>query len=398
MTTVVFVHGTGVREPHYTAAFGQVKRELQLIRADLAVARCYWGGTCGTILHQDGASIPEYPASMSLGAAFPADYDSALWGLLYNDPYYELRTLALRSGYAVDFVPGSMPPGQLLDEKTRELAPSAKLLDQLEAGDIRELFAEARDAIVMSAAYTEALASAPVGLGEYRAAIARAIVAESMTRRELRQEDARVLTDAALRDEIVRLLTDELGGADMAIPEWVAKQVFGLALQLGAMDRVQRKRAALTNAAFPAAGDILLYQARGDGMRAFIREAVEQAAPPVVLLGHSLGGIAAVDLLIGESIPRVKLVITVGSQAPLLYELNALQSLPYGKPLPEHFPHWLNIYDLRDFLSYIGAGVFPGRVQDVPVDSRQPFPRSHGAYWNTPTTWAAIAGALAAIS
>jgi hypothetical protein len=103
-----------------------------------------------------------------------------------------------------------------------------------------------------------------------------------------------------------------------------------------------------------------------------------------------LGGIACVDLLVKECLENVALLVTVGSQAPFLYEINALHSLEFGEPLPEHFPVWLNIYDLRDFLSYVGANVFPNKVQDVLVDSKQPFPRSHSAYWENPATWKAI--------
>jgi hypothetical protein len=54
----------------------------------------------------------------------------------------------------------------------------------------------------------------------------------------------------------------------------------------------------------------------------------------------------------------------VGLKAPFLYKINALYSREYGEPLPDHFPEdWLNIYDLQDLFSYIGAKVFPKKVQ-----------------------------------
>ncbi|NEQ82339.1 MAG: hypothetical protein F6K26_19415, partial [Moorea sp. SIO2I5] len=109
-----------------------------------------------------------------------------------------------------------------------------------------------------------------------------------------------------------------------------------------------------------------------------------------VILAHSLGGIACVDLLVTQPMAQVTLLITVGSQAPFLYEINALYSLEFGQPLPDFFPEWLNIYDLRDFLSYIGANLFPNKVQDILVDSKQPFPQAHSAYWTNPATWKAI--------
>jgi pimeloyl-ACP methyl ester carboxylesterase len=156
----------------------------------------------------------------------------------------------------------------------------------------------------------------------------------------------------------------------------------------------QRHRGAISDAAYPFAGDILLYQGRGDQIRGVIREAIHRAVPPVVLLAHSLGGIASVDLLALEPLP-VDLLITVGSQAPFLYEINALHSLAYGDPLPPHYPpRWLNIYDLRDLLSYRGEGLFPGRVTDVKVDNRQPFPDSHSAYWTNAQVWDTIVARL----
>lgn len=34
-----------------------------------------------------------------------------------------------------------------------------------------------------------------------------------------------------------------------------------------------------------------------------------------------------------------------------------------------------------------GSGLFPGRVTDVSVDSRQPFPAAHSAYWTNPAVY-----------
>ena len=90
---------------------------------------------------------------------------------------------------------------------------------------------------------------------------------------------------------------------------------------------------------------------------------------------------------------KVELLITVGSQAPYFYEVNALQSLEFNSDrnqrLPKGFPEWLNIYDLQDFLSYIGGNIFPS-VQDILVDNQQPFPQSHSAYWSNKATWKGI--------
>jgi hypothetical protein len=104
-----------------------------------------------------------------------------------------------------------------------------------------------------------------------------------------------------------------------------------------------------------------------------------------------LGGVATVDwLALGKrSITRL---ITVGSQAPYFYEIDALVSRPFGAGLPRYFPKkWLNIFDPNDFFSYRAAKIFPGVAVDKRVDNGQPFPESHSAYWhNDAAVWPAI--------
>jgi hypothetical protein len=83
-------------------------------------------------------------------------------------------------------------------------------------------------------------------------------------------------------------------------------------------------------------------------------------------------------------------LITVGSQAPLLYELGALRSLKRGQSLPDGFPPWINLYDPNDMLSYVGEKLFPGRVRDIEVRSGDLPLAAHSAYWNCNETWTAI--------
>ena len=136
--------------------------------------------------------------------------------------------------------------------------------------------------------------------------------------------------------------------------------------------------------------DILHYQARGQAIRDHIRRRIEETyretGEPIALLCHSLGGVAAVDLLVENPLNRcVSQFITVGSQAGFFYEVDALVRLPYPDPLPDHFPKaWRNVYDRSDFLSYRVGGVFPGRCTDLRVDNGQPFPQAHTAYWDNP--------------
>ena len=139
-------------------------------------------------------------------------------------------------------------------------------------------------------------------------------------------------------------------------------------------------------AALPV-GDVLLYQSRGGEVRDFIRAKIAAATPPITIVAHSLGGIACVDLLAMRGAPAVSQLVTVGSQSPLLYEIGALASLKPPQALPTGFPPWLNIFDRSDFLSYVAKRLFPS-AEDLEVDSGQPFPDSHSAYFGNERVWA----------
>jgi hypothetical protein len=390
MTTVLFVHGTGVRNPGYEETLKLIEQKLHAERPELKVECCLWGDELGTKLNAQGASIPLYDATLALDEE-EEEYQIVLWEQLYCDPLYELRILSLKPVEEGAVSPFGEQPGDELHNRMESLSPSPELQAMLAEAGIAGVFDEAREAVIRSDPYSEALQKASEELGEYCEAVARAIVAQAMLKCEQQEKFPPVLTDAELRDEVVKRLSLTLGEAELGIGDWIVKPLTQLAQPIGTF-YVKRRRGAITSAVSPTPCDILLYQGRGDRIRAFIREKIEQAEPPVVLLAHSLGGIACVDLLVKDEPlkERVKLLITVGSQAPFLYEINALYSLEYGEPLPDHFPSWLNIYDLRDFLSYIAANVFPNKVQDVLVDSKQPFPRSHGAYWTNDATWKAI--------
>ena len=389
MITALFVHGTGVREQAYQGSFIRVSDALQRI-GGVEISQCYWGHL-GSTLAAGGASIPNYDTTRAIEAdgapVSDAEYMVALWGLLYDDPLYELRVLALRTGGA-ERPPGQDAPGDALAARARRFPISPELQALLVKGGLDNVFADARAAVTSSAPFRDALQAAPAALGEDREAIARAFIAESLVRAAAAGIPAPARTDWRLQDEIEAQLVDALGGEERSIGGWVKGHLGGLVGRVGSR-YVANRRGAITDGAYPAAGDILLYQSRHQQISGFIRDRILQMPRPRIVIAHSLGGIACVDLLIAEPL-EVDLLVTVGSQAPFLYEIGALRSLQHPAPLPEHFPRWLNIYDLRDFLSYVGAGVFPDRVTDVKVDNGQPFPESHSGYWANPKVWAAI--------
>ena len=94
-----------------------------------------------------------------------------------------------------------------------------------------------------------------------------------------------------------------------------------------------------------------------------------------------------------KRIPDVAKLVTVGSQAPLFYAVDSLESLRPSAPAVKPFVPWLNIYDRRDFLSYLAADIFGpnSKIKDVSVDSGVPFPDAHSAYWEQDDVYRLIA-------
>jgi hypothetical protein len=151
--------------------------------------------------------------------------------------------------------------------------------------------------------------------------------------------------------------------------------------------------------------DVIGYQLHRDSIQAVLRAELTKASRaagdrPVLPIALSLGGIALIDLLADWPEAPVEACVTVGSQAPLLYTFNAITSMPYDEADPPRLPvPWLNVYDSRDFLSFVAEPLFRrsdglASVVDLRVSSGKDFPRSHSAYWELPPVWDAIATAF----
>jgi hypothetical protein len=151
--------------------------------------------------------------------------------------------------------------------------------------------------------------------------------------------------------------------------------------------------------------DVIGYQLHRDSIQNVLRAELTRTAKaagdrPVLPIALSLGGIALVDLLASWPEAPVEACVTVGSQAPLLYTFNAITSMPYDEANPPHLPvPWLNVYDSRDFLSFVAEPLFRrsdglASVVDLRVSSGKDFPKSHSAYWELPAVWDAIATAF----
>ncbi|WP_329440495.1 hypothetical protein [Streptomyces canus] len=391
MTAVVFIHGTGVREPGFSKLAGRVAAGLTALREGLRVVPYYWGGTHGATLAAGGASLPASPAATSRGLADTpstarADDDTAAaWAALYADPYTELALAAAGAGPVVERPPGSVPAQQELRLRLAALAAQGDMsAAELGPGLARAATELAGHPLLGPAA--EALGAEDLAVLAARSLTAR-IIADAL------DTDDPLVPVGDTRDAVADRLAEALG----APPRGAERGLRSLLLRAAgsaASHAVVRRRRVLTEAAHPAAGDILRYLSRGEAVRADLRRLLAGLEEPVTLVCHSLGGIIALDTLISEPLPQVALLVTAGSQGPFLYESGALPSLEHPAPLPPHVPDWLNLYDPRDLLSYLGAGLFPGRVTDIAVDSRQPFPAAHSAYWTNPVVFRHIVDRL----
>ncbi|WDV55101.1 hypothetical protein PV963_34480 [Streptomyces coeruleorubidus] len=383
MTAVVFVHGTGVREPGFTALVGRVTAGLAAQRDGLRVVPYNWAAAHGATLAAGGASLPpRVGTTRGLGEGpagpDPSDETTAAWAALYADPYAELALAAAGSGPAVERPPGSVPPQQRVRTQLTALAAQGDAPGaELGPGLARAAADLAAHPLLGPAA--DALAPADLAVLAARSLAAR-LIADAL------DADSPLVPVGETRDAVTDRIAEALGaparGTERGLRSYLLRTAGAVASRA-----VERRRRVLTEAAHPAAGDILRYLSRGEAFREGLRTLVAGLEPPVAVIGHSLGGIIALDTLISAPLPQVGLLVTAGSQGPFLYESGSLPSLEHPAPLPSHVPAWLNLYDPRDLLGYLGAGLFPGRVTDVAVDSGQPFPAAHSAYWTNPTVY-----------
>ncbi|NEO65758.1 MAG: hypothetical protein F6J98_37330, partial [Moorea sp. SIO4G2] len=79
MTTLVFVHGTGVRQAAYEQTFKIVEGFVTEQRPDITVVPCCWGGEFGSKLNAKGASIPLFDATLALDQGEEEEQEIILW-------------------------------------------------------------------------------------------------------------------------------------------------------------------------------------------------------------------------------------------------------------------------------------------------------------------------------
>lgn len=388
LVDILFVHGIGARGAAYENTLRVVREQAsRYLPAGIKVLSCPWGDDYGASLNLGGASIPsESPGPFKGPREVP-------WGLLYADPLLELRMLAQVPSPVV-LRPGESPGEQCISV-LRTFEESNGFRNLLGANSAQEIWAANRTVWQGDSAVLHLIRQANRTPPEMSGAIARALFASLWVSVEARQGP---VIDRNDRDEMVASLVSVLGGETLGgVMSWVFGPLVVLAglafASEGFASQVRDRRDSLSNAISPFAGDVVMYQARGEAICGFIGDQIARASGQVVLLAHSLGSIASIDLLVRRKdlVPKVRAIVTLGSQVPVFYEINALRSLEFGKSLPSDFPKlWLNFYDPSDFLSYIGEPVFPGAVEDIKIQSEAGFPASHSSYWRQGEFWKAL--------
>jgi hypothetical protein len=408
----LFVHGTGVREARHAVVFDRIRQGFGRQRPGLTIESCYWGDAHGATLAAGGASIPSLRGDRPDGNTGD-DPDTQLinyWNTLLDDPLAQLRFMAETGDSASDEVlpPNAHLPSDDVLARLSALPPTGELGVLLAEAGLADHFEAARERLRTAPELDQAAAAFADGPAEFGDAVACALLALMLD-----AADEPILTSAQ-QNRLADLLAAELGAAQRA---GVISRSFAY-LAASTLNSTTEPflrffRTRLTNKSAPAIGDILHYQAHGEGLRGFLRERILDSGEETIVVGHSLGGVALVDLLASAQpgeLSQVRLLVTVGSQAPFLYELGALHSMPPDVGgLPGHMPRWLNIFDRRDLLAYLAAPVFgqgaagrstdagarrPG-VEDFEVSSGQPFPLSHSAYWRLDSVYERICREIA---
>jgi hypothetical protein len=378
--TIIFVHGTGVRLKNYKRGFSSAKERAAAAGIQATFTECAWGDPLG--IEFDGLSLPDPPSAAQLKRE---EEDFARWSFLFADPLFELDRLTVRDtkqGAASTLPPGKLAPWEKVWNDIAAYKPSTELELLLARGDLERFWKDAWSSIVGAPTVPKlAFERSAHEIPEAAGALARAVVAELHV---IATAKGSAGPSRTLREKLVARL----------IADW-DQQVYGLGtvfadlLKRATTRMLRAHRNNLSEAISLPVGDIILYQTHGQKIRHFIRSKIEKATAPVSVVAHSLGGIACVDLLAFPKPPNVARLVTVGSQAPLLYEIGALASVARPNPLPKCFPAWLNVYDRNDFLSYAAARLFKN-AQDFEAESGQPFPDSHSAYFTNDDVWTKI--------
>ena len=359
--SVFFAHGSGNRDAEAKDYAAQLEKGLKLAAG--TVKRSRWG----TLVGPD-AKFPDLSKTMpTIPAAGFGDTNAEV----LIDPYGPLRRLG-----------GAQGAFGSTDNRDARAVLGFLALGSIDLPDAslpsRHIAAAAAE-IVSSPEFGEANGD-PVTLID-------ATVAGVAARAIQRQGPTAVPSGAFSFDPIGALkreLADRLTGAGTAAITFAGMKM-SPAIMKWLSEQFAKQRPTLMQKHILVAADVLYYQRHAAKIRAHVRGEIEKLPRPRLVLGHSLGGIILVDTLFGPGAADldVKLLVTFGSQSPLLQALGAFDDIKPTVP-------WLNIWTEFDFVSFLGAGLWAGKVTDQAISSDVGFPEAHGAYYTSDDFFAAI--------
>lgn len=391
--TAFFVHGTGARQQPND-------RTLELIRAglfanDLAgyeVVGCDWGSRLGAHFDTSWRALVArtLPPEAAQGATTPPtadDLETSTWAMLLRDPLMELRLVLYTAPPSIKEHPAGAPVLTLASAADQIANHPPDVKDSGLSPD--ELAHAARDIATSDELTTDGFGTVPaVDLGLIRV-LAQAVVARALASHVFATpgDEPKAAIDAGTRDAVVQAIEQSLTPAAdaqtsraAAVEGWLVRF-----LQTRGTEFVRERRTQIMESyAAPFLADVAFYLRHGHQVRRFIATELRALRPPVIAIGHSLGGIVLVDLLSREEGFPVKLLVTAGTQAPLLYALRALDRLTPDNPAAAPFTPWLNFYNPNDFLAFCAKPLFPdndGIFEEAIEPPGIPFPAAHSAYW-----------------
>lgn len=120
---------------------------------------------------------------------------------------------------------------------------------------------------------------------------------------------------------------------------------------------------------------------------------------PVIVIGHSMGGVILVDMLgdlSGSGLPadfKIKTLFTVGSQPGLFRALGVISPMTADQPKLDCVEHWQNVFDPIDPLAFRSGPMF-SNVEDLEFSSATGIVAAHGAYFDRPRFHARVRARL----
>jgi hypothetical protein len=396
---IVFIHGITVRLDRFHRLLGSVKRGFVDSGCHLEVSGCYWGDL-GRSESYTGMSIPGFGEGVrGVGHTRSLADTSALSMLLLEDPLAELTDLRDTEDFTLDPA-GFRPVPPNVEARNARLSAaeesvSAQVLPKGGefGGPEAPWSAEHIGRLVHEVFDAAARADQMLDVSDLITPMSRALTAgicRSVTVADDWPTDFR-WNDTAMTIEDI--LDQQLGGERGKVIRSLRDQALTSALRHGLRVRVMPGLSLFL-------GDVMAWFRNRDAILELVEEAVVRAgtADPVVLIGHSLGGIIAFEYCVQAS-RDIELLATVGSQVGFFGELGVLNlasRLPDGKlPVPVRLGRWYNYYDPDDALSFLAAPVFD-RVADIEIDTRAPFPIAHSEYWHLRDTYEKLTAVVSA--